>query len=142
MTSSSFEFSRRRLLATTGIAGGAAAFGLLRTGTARANAGPSSYTASWASVDQHPPAPEVRPARQGLGEPAVFNKLKEVVDGYQPDILYQDFDLNLIDESQRLNFLAYYYNRAVDWNKDVVATYKDGFNNRGEVFDFERGRAG
>ena len=38
-----------------------------------------------------------------------------------------------------LNFLAYYYNRAVAWNADVVATYKDGFNNRGEVFDFERG---
>ncbi|GAA3295896.1 hypothetical protein GCM10020218_077880 [Dactylosporangium vinaceum] len=25
------------------------------------------------------------------------------------------------------------------WNKDVAATYKDGFNNRGEVYDFERG---
>ena len=25
------------------------------------------------------------------------------------------------------------------WNKDVVATYKDGFNNLGEVFDYERG---
>ena len=42
-------------------------------------------------------------------------------------------------ESYRLNFLSYYYNRAVAWNKEVVATYKDGFNNRGEVFDFERG---
>lgn len=68
-----------------------------------------------------------------------FSKLKEVIDGYQPDLIYQDFDLNLIDESQRLNFLAYYYNRAVALNKDVVATYKDGFNNKGEVFDFERG---
>jgi alpha-L-fucosidase len=68
-----------------------------------------------------------------------FNKLKEVIDGYQPDLLYQDFDLNLIDESQRLNFLAYYYNRAVALNMDVVATYKDGFDNKGEVFDFERG---
>ncbi|HEX6472873.1 MAG TPA: alpha-L-fucosidase [Streptosporangiaceae bacterium] len=68
-----------------------------------------------------------------------FSKLKEVIDGYQPDLVYQDFDLNLIDESQRLNFLAYYYNRAVALNKDVVATYKDGFDNKGEVFDFERG---
>ena len=42
-------------------------------------------------------------------------------------------------ESQRLNFLSYYYNKAVAWNKDVVATYKDGFDNRGEVYDFERG---
>ena len=44
-----------------------------------------------------------------------------------------------MDESRRLTFLASYYNRAVAWGKDVVATYKDGFDNKGEVFDFERG---
>jgi alpha-L-fucosidase len=314
MSSSSFQFSRRRLLVTAGISGAAAAAGLLRAGIARATDGPSSYTATWASVDQHPPAPEwFQDAKFGVyyhwgvfsvpafvsewyprnmhisgsaenshhiatyGDPSVwpyhnfingardragsfvqfapklksaggnfdpaawaqlfadagakfagpvaehhdgysmwnssvnewnsvatgprldllrlhadairakglrlfvslhhafnfngyydhvaqqpttslrklygqldkatenqlwFNKLREVIDGYQPDILYQDFDLNLIDESQRLSFLAYYYNRAVAWNKDVVATYKDGFNNRGEVFDFERGGPG
>ncbi|MEU5262135.1 alpha-L-fucosidase [Amycolatopsis sp. NPDC021455] len=71
-----------------------------------------------------------------------YDKLREVVDGYQPDLVYQDFDLNLVDESQRLNFLAHFYNQAVAWNKDVVASYKDGFNNRGEVFDFERGGPG
>jgi alpha-L-fucosidase len=68
-----------------------------------------------------------------------YDKLKEVIDGYQPDIIYQDFDLNLVQESLRLQFLAYYYNQAVAWNKDVVATYKDGFDNKGEVYDFERG---
>ncbi|HET6709386.1 alpha-L-fucosidase, partial [Amycolatopsis sp.] len=71
-----------------------------------------------------------------------FDKLREVVDGYQPDLVYQDFNLTQVDEAQRLNFLARYYNQAVAWNKDVVATYKDGFNNRGEVFDFERGGPG
>ncbi len=71
-----------------------------------------------------------------------YDKLKEVVDGYQPDIIWQDFDLGLVTESQRLNFLSYYYNRAVAWDKEVVATYKDGFNNRGEVVDFERGGPG
>ncbi|MEV6942201.1 alpha-L-fucosidase [Streptomyces sp. NPDC051172] len=68
-----------------------------------------------------------------------YDKLVEVIDGYQPDLLWQDFDLNLVQESDRLQFLAYYYNRAVAWNKDVVATYKDGLDNKGEVFDFERG---
>jgi alpha-L-fucosidase len=68
-----------------------------------------------------------------------WDKLREVVDSYQPDIVWQDFNLSRVDESRRLQFLAHYYNRAVSWNKDVVATYKDGFNNRGEVFDFERG---
>ncbi|NUT50038.1 MAG: alpha-L-fucosidase [Saccharothrix sp.] len=67
------------------------------------------------------------------------DKLKEIVDGYQPDIIWQDFNLSRVDEAQRLKFLSYYYNRAVAWDKEVVATYKDGFNNRGEVFDFERG---
>jgi alpha-L-fucosidase len=68
-----------------------------------------------------------------------FGKLKEVVDGYQPDIIWQDFNLGRIDEQQRLNFLAHYYNKAVAWNKDVVTTYKDGLNDKGSVFDFERG---
>ncbi|GAA3437565.1 alpha-L-fucosidase [Kutzneria kofuensis] len=68
-----------------------------------------------------------------------YNKLLEVIDGYQPDLIYQDFDLGLVDESRRLNFLAHYYNQAVAWNKDVVATYKDGLDNKGEVYDFERG---
>jgi alpha-L-fucosidase len=311
MSSSSSQFSRRRLLVTAGITGVAAATGLPRTGIARATDGPSGYTPTWASVDQHPPAPEwFQDAKFGIyyhwgvfsvpafanewyprnlyisgsnennhhksvyGEPAAWpyhnfingardragtwvqfapklrsaggnfdpnewaqlfadagarfagpvaehhdgysmwnsavnewnsvaagprldllrvhadairakglrlfvslhhaynftgyydhvpqqsstslrklygqldwasqiqlwsGKLREVIDGYQPDILYQDFNLGRIDESQRLNLLAHYFNQAIAWNKDVVATYKDGFNNRGEVYDFERG---
>ncbi|MEW2403897.1 alpha-L-fucosidase [Streptomyces sp. NPDC046862] len=68
-----------------------------------------------------------------------YDKLKEVVDRAKPDILWQDFRLDHVDESQRLNFLSYYYNQANAWGKDVVATYKDGFNSHGEVFDYERG---
>jgi alpha-L-fucosidase len=78
-----------------------------------------------------------------LGTPAEwqlwYDKLREVVDGYQPDLIWQDGGLSAIPESYRLNFLSYYYNKAVSWNKDVVATYKDGFNTNGEVFDIERG---
>ncbi|MFJ6556057.1 alpha-L-fucosidase [Streptomyces luteogriseus] len=68
-----------------------------------------------------------------------FDKLKEVVDRAQPDILWQDFNLDAVDEQQRLNFLAYYYNQAHSWGREVVATYKDGMNGKGEVFDYERG---
>ncbi|MFL6112238.1 MAG: alpha-L-fucosidase [Catenulispora sp.] len=71
-----------------------------------------------------------------------YNKLQEVIDGYQPDLVWQDFSLNNVQESQRLAFLAHYYNQAVAWNKDVVATYKDGLDNLGEVYDFERGGPG
>ncbi len=68
-----------------------------------------------------------------------YDKLKEIIDNYQPDIIWQDFFLNQISESQRLKFLSYYYNKAVDWDKEVVATFKDGFNTKGEVQDYERG---
>src|SRR5919107_3434534 len=53
----SSRLTRRGLLTAAGIAGATAA-GLSRVGVAWATAGPGSYTASWSSVDQHPPAPE------------------------------------------------------------------------------------
>ncbi|MER6418222.1 alpha-L-fucosidase [Streptomyces sp. NPDC001137] len=71
-----------------------------------------------------------------------YDKLKEVIDLAQPDIIWQDFDLNKISQTQQLNFLSYYYNQANTWGREVVATYKDGFNGHGEVFDYERGGPG
>jgi alpha-L-fucosidase len=68
-----------------------------------------------------------------------LDKLREVVDLARPDLVYQDVNLDKIDESAGLEFLAYYYNRAAEWGAEVVATYKDGFNDKGEVFDYERG---
>ncbi|GGK74752.1 alpha-L-fucosidase [Sphaerisporangium melleum] len=83
-----------------------------------------------------------------------FDKLKEVVDEAKPDIIWQDFSLNspgwcheatspcMVDEQQRLKFLAYYYNQAEKWNKEVVTTFKhfdSGFNTNGQVADWERG---
>jgi alpha-L-fucosidase len=58
MSSSEFRYTRRRLLTAVGLTGAAAASGLSRAGVVWATSGPSSYTATWASVDQHPPAPE------------------------------------------------------------------------------------
>ncbi|GAA0297550.1 alpha-L-fucosidase [Streptomyces turgidiscabies] len=71
-----------------------------------------------------------------------YDKLKEVIDRAKPDILWQDFKLDAVDETQRLNFLSYYYNQANSWGREVVATYKDGMNGKGEVFDYERGGPG
>jgi len=70
-----------------------------------------------------------------------LDKLKEVVDEFQPDIIYQDsFTPQIVlTESSLLQFAAYYYNAALSWNKEVVALYKDGYNNKGEVYDYERG---
>jgi alpha-L-fucosidase len=75
----------------------------------------------------------------GTHEQLWFDRLKEVIDGYQPDLIWQDGGLQYINETQRLKFLAHYYNQAVAWNKDVVTTHKDGLNDRNSVFDYERG---
>jgi alpha-L-fucosidase len=66
-------------------------------------------------------------------------KHKEIIDFYKPDIIYQDFNLHLISQPVLLGFLSYYYNRAAEWNKEVVATYKDGLNKKCAVLDYERG---
>jgi alpha-L-fucosidase len=75
------------------------------------------------------------PAEQQLW----LDKLKEVVDQVLPDVIYQDASLDRIDEDKRLAFLAYYYNAALDANREVVETFKDGFNANGELLDYERG---
>jgi alpha-L-fucosidase len=66
-------------------------------------------------------------------------KHKEIIDNYQPDIIWQDFNLTQISQPVLLQFLAYYYNKASEWKKEVVATYKDALNNKCAVLDFERG---
>lgn len=67
-----------------------------------------------------------------------YDKLKEIIDQYQPDLIWHDLYLNPIPEALRLRFLAYYYNKAIEWKKDVVVASKDGFRS-GEMHDYERG---
>lgn len=68
-----------------------------------------------------------------------LDKHKEIIDNYKPDIIWQDFNLHIISQPILLQFLSYYYNKANEWNKEVVATYKDGLNKKCGVLDYERG---
>jgi alpha-L-fucosidase len=79
--------------------------------------------------------------QQGKDKNEAFwlDKHKEIIDNYKPDILYQDFNLHIISQSVLLEFLSYYYNKAAEWNKEVVATFKDGLNKKCAVLDYERG---
>jgi alpha-L-fucosidase len=68
-------------------------------------------------------------------------KIKEVIDKYQPDLIYSDSRLNIIDERRRMGVLAYYYNQAEQLGKEVVFTYKDKDLEVGTAtLDIERGR--
>jgi alpha-L-fucosidase len=66
-------------------------------------------------------------------------KEKELIDKFQPDYMWHDFGMNNVTDAHRLEYLAYYYNKAVSWGKDVVVSYNDGFNTKGEIHQVERG---
>jgi alpha-L-fucosidase len=51
-------------------------------------------------------------------------KLVEVIDKYRPDIIWFDSWLDEIPEQARYEFAAYYFNRARQWNRDVVIVRK------------------
>lgn len=63
------------------------------------------------------------PAKQ-WNEEVWYGKLKEVIDKYQPDIIWFDSWLDQIPEEHRQKFAAYYLNEAKKWNKEVVIVRK------------------
>ena len=68
-------------------------------------------------------------------------KILEVIDKYQPDLLWFDNGLHGVPEQYKLEFLAYYYNKEKEWGKEVVVTYKDHDLAPGAaVLDLELGR--
>ncbi|SFF68164.1 alpha-L-fucosidase [Salegentibacter agarivorans] len=72
---------------------------------------------------------------------AWWEKIKEFIDVYQPDLIWFDWWLENMDEETRKKFLAYYYNKGLEWGKDVVVCYKeDTFSETTAVKDYERGR--
>jgi len=71
-----------------------------------------------------------------------LGKLTEVIDKYRPDLMWFDSWLDEIPESLLQEYLAYYYNRAWEWNKEVVVTRKqDDLPLSVSVQDIEKGRA-
>ncbi|HPR83308.1 MAG TPA: alpha-L-fucosidase [Pontiellaceae bacterium] len=53
-----------------------------------------------------------------------LGKLVEVIDAYQPDIIWFDSWLDCIPENYRQRFCAYYLNAAAKWNKEVAIVRK------------------
>jgi len=70
-----------------------------------------------------------------------LNRTKEVVDRYQPDILWFDFGWHRPEFlPYRLELVSYYYNQAEAWGKEVVMNYKDHVFDDAGVYNIERGK--
>lgn len=70
-----------------------------------------------------------------------LGKLHEVMDLYQPEMIWFDSWLNEIPETYRQRFCADYLNRAKEWGKEVVIIRKqDDMPISVSIEDFEKGR--
>lgn len=69
-------------------------------------------------------------------------KLGEVIDRYQPDLIWFDGQMQFIPDEYHRKFLAYYFNQARRWGRDVMVTTKKlQYPQEVSVLDFEKGRA-
>lgn len=104
---------------------------------------PDTRDLKYTGIDNiYPPLhTEGRPASKEFLE-MWLAKTREVIDKYQPDYLWFDFGWGEREfEPYKKEFLAYYYNEAEKWGKEVVVTYKNETLPEGvAVLDLERGK--
>ena len=63
----------------------------------------------------------------------------ELIDQYQPDVMWFDNGVNSrVLDPLKLKVAAYYYNRALQWHKPVTIETKDSAFLAGSALDFER----
>jgi alpha-L-fucosidase len=68
-------------------------------------------------------------------------KVIEVIDKYQPDLIYFDSKMDIINDQHNRDTLCYYYNKQTEWGKKVSVTYKGKQLPVGAgIIDMERGR--
>lgn len=77
-----------------------------------------AYTGLYGPIHEQ----DAEPSKEFLDE--WYGKIIEVIDKYDPDFLWFDFALDIIREDYIKNFLAYYYNNALENQKEVLVTYK------------------
>ncbi len=70
-----------------------------------------------------------------------FRRTKEMVDRFEPDVLWFDFGWHEEEFAEyRPQVCAYFYNQALRWGKEVVLQYKDKIPDGVAVYDVERGK--
>jgi len=66
----------------------------------------------------------------------------ELIDLYKPDLIWFDWTVGKYPfQPTFYKFMAYYYNNATDWHKEVVVNTKVGYGDNIQVFDIERGKS-
>lgn len=87
-----------------------------------------------------PPHPEDEPASQAFIE-NWLGRCFELVDKFEPDLFWFDFGWHWEEFAPyRPEIVAYYYNRALEWGKEVVLNYKKMLPDGVAVYDVERGK--
>jgi alpha-L-fucosidase len=75
-----------------------------------------------------------------------WSRTKEIIDNYKPDILWFDFCIDRIEfVPYHPKLAAYYYNKGIEWRKEVVLQNKNfgnfqSFPEGTNVLDLERGK--
>lgn len=98
-------------------------------------ASPVSHSDAWRSKDWTP-QPDTKFLEDWLARTC------ELVDKYQPQLIYFDWWIEqVVFEPYLQRFAAYYYKRAAEWQKGVAINHKfDAFPEGVAVFDIERGQ--
>lgn len=66
----------------------------------------------------------------------------ELVDQYRPDLVWLDWTVGKYPfQPTFYRFLAYYYNSAEEWGREVVVNTKFGYGANIQVYDIERGKS-
>lgn len=74
-----------------------------------------------------------------------WDRTVDLIDNYRPEILWFDFYLDIPDyEEYRPKLAAYYYNKGIEWGKEVVINDKnlfhEAFPEGTVIYDLERGK--
>lgn len=74
-----------------------------------------------------------------------WDRTIDLIDSYQPDILYFDFYVDIDDFAElRPKLAAYYYNKGEEWGKEVIINDKnfghEAFPEGTVIYDLERGK--
>lgn len=88
------------------------------------------------------PDPGIHPGSNEASREQWLQHTYELIDKYQPELIWFDWTVGMYPfQPTFYKFLAYYYNNARDWDKQVVVNTKFGFGDNIQVFDIERGKS-